>query len=58
MKSFFEKLRAFEGPLGASADGRPIGLGLATALRKARSADGVESHVSRWATEPVKAEQR
>lgn len=57
MKSFFKKLRAFEGPLGASADGRQLGLGLATALRKARSAEGVETHVRQWATEPVKAEQ-
>ncbi|MFC5816596.1 hypothetical protein ACIBF7_22735 [Nonomuraea sp. NPDC050478] len=36
-------------PLGQPADGRPIGIGLATALRKQRSADDAERFLTRWA---------
>ncbi|MDA0635105.1 hypothetical protein OUY22_16925 [Nonomuraea sp. MCN248] len=36
-------------PLGQPADGRLIGIGLAAALRKQRSADDAERFLTRWA---------
>ncbi|GAA3445311.1 hypothetical protein Pve01_58320 [Planomonospora venezuelensis] len=52
MKAFLDRLRFLAGrPAGAPADGRMIGLGLATALRRHNSADGAEHHLRRWAAE-------
>ncbi|MFC4005781.1 hypothetical protein ACFOY2_01005 [Nonomuraea purpurea] len=36
-------------PAGQAADGRSIGLGLSTALRKHYSADEAERYLRRWA---------
>ena len=38
-------------PAGHPADGRTMGLGLATALRKQHSAEQAERYLGRWATE-------
>ncbi|MFG1943746.1 hypothetical protein [Nonomuraea sp. NPDC048826] len=38
-------------PLGQPADGRSIGIGLAAALRKQRSADDAERFLTRWAAQ-------
>ncbi|SDG99257.1 hypothetical protein [Nonomuraea jiangxiensis] len=38
-------------PLGQSADGRAIGLGLSMALRKQYSTDDAERYLREWAVE-------
>jgi hypothetical protein len=52
MKAFLNRLCfLLSRPAGACADGRMIGLGLATALHRQGSAEGVERHLRRWAAE-------
>ncbi|MFB9720117.1 hypothetical protein ACFFRU_15440 [Planobispora longispora] len=53
MKALLDRLRFLTSrPAGAPADGRMIGIGLATALRRYGSADDAERHLRRWAAEP------
>ncbi|MER5649560.1 hypothetical protein [Streptosporangium sp. NPDC002524] len=55
MRAFLNRFRfLISGPAGYSADGRMMGLGLATAMRKYGSAENAERHLRRWAA----AEQR
>ncbi|MBF8191124.1 hypothetical protein ITP53_36535 [Nonomuraea sp. K274] len=49
MKAFIRFLLG--DPAGQSADGRMIGLGLSTALKKYYSADEAEHYMNRWAAE-------
>ncbi|GAA2913557.1 hypothetical protein GCM10010517_80100 [Streptosporangium fragile] len=52
MRAFLARFRLLaRGPAGYSADGRMMGVGLATAMRRYGSAEGVERQVRRWATE-------
>ncbi|WP_166427107.1 hypothetical protein [Nonomuraea mesophila] len=49
MKAFIRFLLG--DPAGHPADGRMIGLGLSTALRKHYSADDAERYLRQWTTE-------
>ncbi|MGN9837893.1 hypothetical protein ACTMTI_07215 [Nonomuraea sp. H19] len=49
MKAFFRFLLG--DPLGQSADGRAIGVGLSAALKKHYSADDAERYLRQWASE-------
>ncbi|MCK2220009.1 hypothetical protein MF672_040370 [Actinomadura sp. ATCC 31491] len=49
MRAFLRFLLA--DPAGWPADGRMLGLGLSTALRKHHSADDAERYLRRWAAE-------
>ncbi|MEO3868432.1 hypothetical protein ABGB18_06345 [Nonomuraea sp. B12E4] len=49
MKAF--KRFLLSDPLGQSADGRKIGLGLGMALRKQYATDEAERHLHRWSVE-------
>jgi hypothetical protein len=52
MKTLLDRFRAFlEEPAGHPADGRMIGIGLAAAMRKHGSADGVERYLDNWAAD-------
>ncbi|MGS2641770.1 hypothetical protein [Streptosporangium sp. LJ11] len=52
MRAFLNRFRfLISAPVGHSADGRMMGLGLATAMRKYGSAENAERHLRRWATE-------
>ncbi|MFB9678042.1 hypothetical protein [Streptosporangium vulgare] len=52
MRAFLNRFRFLtSGPAGYSADGRMMGLGLATAMRKYGSAENAERHLRRWAAE-------
>ncbi|WP_440099670.1 hypothetical protein [Streptosporangium sp. H16] len=52
MRAFLNRFRfLISAPAGHSADGRMMGLGLATAMRKYGSAENAERHLRRWATE-------
>ncbi|GIH28221.1 hypothetical protein Aph01nite_65310 [Acrocarpospora phusangensis] len=52
MKAFLNRLRGLrDRPRTGTADGRPIGLGLATAMRNYYSAHEAERHLRRWAAE-------
>ncbi|MDP9845595.1 hypothetical protein [Streptosporangium lutulentum] len=52
MRAFLRRFRFLSDRTGGyNADGRMMGLGLATAMRKHRSADGVERHLRRWTSE-------
>ncbi|MEV5324804.1 hypothetical protein ACFMQL_24425 [Nonomuraea fastidiosa] len=46
MKAFFRFLLG--DPPGQAADGRAIGIGLSTALRKHYSADDADRHLREW----------
>ena len=46
MKAFFRFL--LSDPSGQTADGRAIGIGLSTALRKHYSADDADRHLREW----------
>jgi hypothetical protein len=49
MKAFFRFL--LSDPPGHAADGRSIGIGLSTALKKYYSADDAELHLRQWSAE-------
>jgi hypothetical protein len=57
MREIITSLRyLYSGPFGHNADGRPLGLGLATALAKQRESmdislntEDIDKHVRRWA---------
>ncbi|WP_203977716.1 hypothetical protein [Planotetraspora silvatica] len=50
MKTLMDRFRALlQEPAGHPADGRMIGVGLAAAMRKHGSADGVERYLADWA---------
>lgn len=49
MKAFIRFLLG--DPVGHSADGRAIGVGLSAALKKHYSADDAEHHLRQWAAE-------
>jgi hypothetical protein len=52
MRAFLQRFRSLSERLGGyNADGRMMGLGLATAMRKYGSADGAERHLGHWTTE-------
>ncbi|GAA3807724.1 hypothetical protein GCM10022226_29790 [Sphaerisporangium flaviroseum] len=52
MKAFLNRFQALlDDPAGHRADGRAMGLGLATALRKQGSADDVERYLGSRATD-------
>ncbi|WP_329092132.1 MULTISPECIES: hypothetical protein [unclassified Streptosporangium] len=52
MRAFLNRFRFLtSGSAGYSADGRMMGIGLATAMRKYGSAENAERHLRRWATE-------
>ncbi|GII58251.1 hypothetical protein Pth03_66400 [Planotetraspora thailandica] len=52
MKALANRLRKLlDEPVGHPADGRMIGLGLAAAMRKQGSADGVERYLTEWAAD-------
>ncbi|GAA0401717.1 hypothetical protein Acor_38160 [Acrocarpospora corrugata] len=52
MKAFLNRLRGLrDRPRTGTADGRPMGLGLATAMRNYSSARDADRHLRRWAAE-------